>query len=159
MTKEQIQEYTLRISQANHSGLILVLTDICITYINDSIKCYADSDAIGYKSNIDQALKAQNELIDCFNPADTLGREVVVLLRYIYGRLVSSQVKSRPVDLEATVDMLGRLKVSFEKLHEIDDEGPVMKNTHQVYAGLTYGKGSLNESVAGADVASRGYFA
>ena len=31
-----------------------------------------------------------------------------------------------------------------------------MKNTHQVYAGLTYGKGTLSESTMG-DTYNRGY--
>ena len=32
-----------------------------------------------------------------------------------------------------------------------------MRNVHQVYAGLTYGKGTLNESIQGVDYGTRGY--
>ena len=52
--------------------------------------------------------------------------------------------------------MLDNLRVGFEKLHSIDTSEPVMKNTHQVYAGLTYGKGTLNESMLG-DTYNRGF--
>lgn len=37
MTQEQKQEFTRRISQENHTGLILVLCDIFHTYGNDAI--------------------------------------------------------------------------------------------------------------------------
>ena len=56
-------------------------------------------------------------------------------------------------------NMMDNLRTGFEKLHEIDDEGPVMQNAHQVYAGLTYGKGTLNESLEGADYSKRGFLA
>ena len=45
----------------------------------------------------------------------------------------------------------------FVHLHELDNEGAVMQNVHQVYAGLTYGKGTLNESIQGVNYEKRGY--
>lgn len=159
MTKEQIREYTVRTTSANHSGLILVLTDISTTYINDSIVCYDDFNMAGFKRNVELAKKAVNELIDCFNLSNKQAREVVSLLRYIYGSLVASSIKQELYNMDQCVSILDRLRVSFEKLQEIDQEEPVMKNTHQVYAGLTYGKGTLNESVEGVDITRRGFYA
>ena len=40
MTQEQKQEFTRRISQENHSGLILVLCDIFHTYGVDAMAAY-----------------------------------------------------------------------------------------------------------------------
>ena len=40
MTQEQKQEFTRRISQENHSGLILVLCDIFHTYGMDAMAAY-----------------------------------------------------------------------------------------------------------------------
>ena len=34
---------------------------------------------------------------------------------------------------------------SFEQVAKQDTSGAVMANTQQIYAGLTYGKGTLNE--------------
>lgn len=158
MTKEQIKEFTFRTSQANHSGLILVLTDIVNTYINDSIACYNQNDKDGYMSNLELSLKALNELISCFAPSNPQAREVINLLRYVYGRLVAGRAKRKPCDFSVCLSMLAKLRVAFERLHELDDEGPVMKNTHQVYAGLTYGKGTLNESVESTNSDKRGFW-
>ena len=49
---------------------------------------------------------------------------------------------------EKTIKLLDSLKESFEKLAAQDDSGPAMSNTQSVYAGLTYGKGTLNESTS-----------
>jgi flagellar protein FliS len=159
MTRDQIRDFTLKISQANQSGLILILTDMCRIYMDDCVLCFNDGDTQGFKRNLELSLKGVNELIACFNPANKQAREVISLLRYIYGRLASSQVKRRPVDMEQCVSILGRLRVGFEKLHELDDEGPVMRNTHQVYAGLTYSRGTLNEEVQSLSGERRGFFA
>lgn len=154
MTKEQIQEFTRRATQENHSGLILVLCDMDRVYISDALNA---DDTDEYMRNVELAKRTHNELMDCFNPMDAQGRKVLTVLRYIYGRLVASGVKRKPQELDVCLDMLDTLQVAFVHLHEIDPEGPVMKNAHQVYAGLTYGKGVLNESTMGADYGSRGF--
>ena len=96
--------------------------------------------------------------MSCINPRDELGKKVLVIFRFIYDKLVSSEVKRKPDDLDRCKGMLDNLRVGFEKLHSIDDEEPVMKNAHQVYAGLTYGKGTLSESTLG-DTYNRGFMA
>lgn len=156
MTKEQIQEFTLKITQENHSGLILVLCDMEKVYIQDAIACYP-GDRDGYMKNMEMAKRCMNELISCFNRRDGLAARVISILRFIYGKLVNSAVKGQPDDLDRCLEMIDNLRVGFVRLHELDTEGPVMKNTHQVYAGLTYGRGSLNESVQGVDYSSRGF--
>lgn len=156
MTKEQIKEFTLRTTNSNHSGLILVLFDVVNVYISDSISAYNAGDADGYLKSIRLAKKAHNELMSSINPGDALGKKVLAIFRFIYGKLASSEAKRQPVDLDRCLGMLDNLKVGFEKLHSIDTEGPVMKNTHQVYAGLTYGKGTLSESTMG-DTYNRGF--
>ena len=47
---------------------------------------------------------------------------------------------------------------AFEQLAEQDKSKPLMGNTQKVIAGITYGKGTLNESLMG-NQASRGFWA
>ncbi|MBR4515516.1 MAG: hypothetical protein IKO61_11595 [Lachnospiraceae bacterium] len=157
MTKEQIQEFTLRTTQENHSGLILVLTDIVRVYMSEALSFYKEGNADEYFRSVELCKRALNELIDCFNPGDLLAYRVVSILRFIYDKLVMSAVRGVPQELDRCASMLDNLRIGFVKLHEIDTDGPVMKNTHQVYAGLTYGKGYLNESVG--DTSKRGFTA
>ena len=137
MTQEQKQEFTRRISQENHSGLILVLCDIFHTYGMDAMAAYEAENMTTYLQTIGQARRAMQELIECFSKEDPLGR--------------------KPDELDRCVQMVDDLRVGFVHLHELDNEGAVMQNVHQVYAGLTYGKGTLNESIQGVNYEKRGY--
>ena len=157
MTQEQKQEFTRRISQENHSGLILVLCDIFHTYGNDAIAAYEADDMIAYLQTIGQARRTMQELIDCFSKEDALGRNVIDIFRFIYGKLVRSEVHREPDELDRCIHIVDNLRVGFVHLHELDNEGAVMQNVHQVYAGLTYGKGTLNESIQGVNYENRGY--
>ncbi len=156
MTREQIKEFTLRTTSSNHSGLILVLFDVVKVYVSDALEGYKNSDMDLYYTNIKLAKKAHNELMSCINPRDELGKQVLSIFRFIYGCMISSELKRKPCELDRCLLMLDNLRVGFEHLHQLDDEEPVMKNTHQVYAGLTYGKGVLNESIEGNHM-SRGF--
>lgn len=157
MTQEQKQEFTRRISQENHSGLILVLCDIFHTYGRDAIAAHEADDRTAYLQNIELTRRTVQELIGCFSKEDALGRNVIAILRFVYGKLVRSEVRRQPDELDRCVRMVDDLRVGFVHLHELDNEGAVMQNVHQVYAGLTYGKGMLNESVQGVDYGTRGY--
>ena len=75
----------------------------------------------------------------------------------LHGKLVRSEVRRQPDELDRCVQMVDDLRVGFVHLHELDNEGAVMQNVHQVYAGLTYGKGTLNESIQGVNYEKRGY--
>lgn len=157
MTREMIQEFTRRISQENESGLILVLCDILHVYGEEALLSYKQGCEAEYLQNVERMRRALQELISCFSMTDKLGRNVVAILRFIYEKLVRSSVRRKPDELDRCIRMIDNLRVGFVHLHDIDMEGPVMQNTHQVYAGLTYGKGTLNESVQGVDYKNRGY--
>lgn len=157
MTKEQIREFTLRTCQSNHSGLILVLFDVEKIYLHDAVAAYNAGDVDGYTKNIDMVRRTHNELMSAVNPSDLQGRRILSILRFIYDKLVLSSIRKQPQQLDRCQKMMDNLRKCFVQLHELDEEGPVMQNTHQVYAGLTYGRGVLNESVEGMNYGSRGF--
>ncbi len=157
MTKEQIKEFTFRTTQANHSGLILIMFDVEHVYLSDAIVAYDKGVVEEYLKNIELARKVLNELIASLDLRNSLSKRVVAILRFIYKKLVTSILKKEPQELDRCMNMLDNLRDGFVALHEKDDEGPIMKNTHQVYAGLTYGKGTLNESIEGMNYSTRGF--
>ena len=97
------------------------------------------------------------ELIGCFSQDNVCGRNVIAIFRFIYGKLVRSQIRREPDELDRCLQMMKKLRTGFVHLHEMDPEDAVMQNVHQVYAGLTYGKGTLNESIQGVNYETRGY--
>ena len=79
------------------------------------------------------------------------------LYRYVNEQLVKSITRKKDVGLASCERVLQGLKESFEEIAKQDTSGPVMENSQQVYAGLTYGKGSLNEVAIDPGTLGRGF--
>ena len=62
-------------------------------------------------------------------------------------------------NLNAIIRIRQKLKDSFQEEAKEDLSGAVMENTQSVYAGLTYGKNSLNEVLMNDHEGSRGFMA
>lgn len=67
----------------------------------------------------------------------------------------ASQTETRTV--KSCNGIFEALLPSFKEVAKQDDSEAVMKNVQTIYAGLTYGRGTLNETIdSGAD-ANRGF--
>lgn len=66
-------------------------------------------------------------------------------IRYVNEQLIATLVQRRPIHLDAACEVIRGLMESFEQVAKEDHSGPVMEHSQQLYAGLTYGKGTLNE--------------
>ena len=79
------------------------------------------------------------------------------LYRYVYEQLIFSVIRRKMVHADTVREVMTKLKNAFVEVAKQDDSGPVMQNTQQIYAGLTYGKGSLNEVLLSGNESNRGY--
>ena len=155
MTREQIQEYTLKITRANRSELIVIVYELAIQYIDTAVLAYDANDFDGFSRNLKYSGKCVSDLLEAldfnYEPAFPLMRIYV---------FISKQLSLAPIkkDKDMVVDVrdiLIKLKKSFEDIASQDDSKALMSNTQDVYAGLTYGRNSLNESLNGS--ANRGF--
>lgn len=155
MTKEQIQDYTLRITQANRSELIVIVYDLAINYLDSAIKAYDSGNNEAFSANSRYANKCIGDLLEAldfnYEPAYPLMRIYV----FISKQISLAPIKKDKKPLEDSVRMLKKLRKSFEDIAAQDDSEPLMSNTQEVYAGLTYGRGNLNENVN--SVPNRGF--
>ena len=144
MNKEKKQEFTLRISKANKTELVVILYDMTLTYLQDSLEELDNNQAELFKWNIDRAKECLDELLNSlhteYEPAGTLKA-----LYFFYKReLSTAAVMQEKEKVFPVMKMIRELKESYEKIASQDTSAPVMENAQTVYAGLTYGKNSLN---------------
>ena len=155
MTKEQKQEYTLRITRANRSQLIVIVYELALSYLDTAIKAFDEDDQEIFKSNASYAGKCVGDLLEAldfnYEPSYPLMRIYV----FISKEISLAPIKKDKEGLVVARRLLAKLKKSFDDIAKEDDSAPLMSNTQEVYAGLTYGKGSLNESVESAS--NRGF--
>mgnify|MGYP002520451285 CR=1 FL=1 len=100
MTAEEKNEFTLRISQANHSQLLLINYDIVIKCIEDAKEEFEKGNLQEFLNNVRQAQKFHQELIHSLNVVDTVGLEVMQLYLYVNKILVTAVFKKEMKELD-----------------------------------------------------------
>ncbi len=155
MQREKIQEFTRRISQDNRSSLIVTMYDIMLTYLEEAKAALEAEDVDGFKVALRHADRVLIQLQDSLNfkysPADTLD----ALYVYCREELALAMAKQDSIGIGHAQTVLGNLREGFFEAAAKDKSEPLMHNTEQVYAGITYGKNNLNESFQSE--ASRGF--
>lgn len=154
MNKETVLEYTRKISQANRTGIIVIIYDLADVYLEDAKEAHEAGDWDAYTEACHQAKKCLNHLLDALD--DSYKLSALLTQFYIYQNKEISMACARR-DLERLMVVRHQLKEvgeSFRTLAEQDESQSVMQNSQAVYAGLTYGRGQLNESY---DSTGRGF--
>ena len=146
MTGEEKKNFSLRVSQASKTELIVIMYEIAVKYIEDAIKCEEEKEYTGYRDNLSMARRTVNSLMSSLDMSYEISHELRNIYVYMNNELVKANAKRDASVLPRLMEMLGTLREAFKEVAKEDTSGPVMANTEKVYAGLTYSKGSLNES-------------
>ena len=156
MTKDRIQEYTLKITNASATGIIVILYDLAIEYIGDAKACFDAQDHEGAKVQCANAGRVLGDLIASLDFTYEISFPLFRIYEYVSKEVSMAVIRNDGSVFPDLIRLMTSLKDSFEKIAQQDESGPVMKNAQSVYAGLTYGKGTLNESTSSPS-GNRGY--
>ncbi len=157
MDSEKKQEFTRRISQANTTELVVVIYDITLTYVEDAKQAMEAGDKQELRSLLVKIRRCLNELIASLHYDYSPAGEMLMLYNYCSRRLTAVQTAQDADALPEIASILKRLRDAYDQVASTNASGPVMSNSESVYAGLTYGRGSLNEDVIGGS--NRGFLA
>jgi flagellar protein FliS len=152
MTKEVKQQFTLRISRANPTELVVILYEMAEQFLKEAKEAFAEDKMVEYKESIRKVRGCINELIQSlhleYEPAPKLLRLYLFCIR----RLAFAETRKEPLVLDEISLVLGKLKEAYAQIAPTNPSAPVMSNTQSVISGLTYGKGaSLAEDMTGQD--------
>ena len=156
MKKAQIVDFTRRISQANRSGLVVVMYDIFFTYLDDARAAYDAADWDAYKEALRRAQRAIDELISALNFSYDMAKNLYSIYVFCRDSIAKSLYKRDLADAEDACRLMKKLYDGFLHAAGQDHSEPLMKNTQQVYAGYTYGRDNLVETCQDSD-SSRGF--
>ncbi len=159
MDKEKQKDYTRRVSQANRTELVVITYDIILDYIRDALESCENGDVSAFRTQTKQAQRFLSELITSLDFKYSLSKNLFQLYTYVQRILIASEMSGKDRGLEAAGNVIFRLRQSFDSISLQDDSGSVMENTQTIYAGLTYGRDSLNETDINASGAKRGFLA
>lgn len=143
MTKEEIKIFSRRITQSSRSELVVITYEIIENYIERAIEVQDDKEDFVF--NMKKAKQFLNNVSSALDFSYDISKQLMSLYMYMDRCLISSIVKQTPVEIDTVLSILTKLKSSFVEVSKFDKSGTVMQGGEQVYAGLTYGKGVLNE--------------
>lgn len=149
MTKDTIQKYTRRISSANKSEIIVCVYEIGEIYMEDAIESHQNNDMDGFIMNCNKAVRCINDLLDALDYSYELAFPLMRIYQFMIKELSLAGPKNDCVTVKKIQALFTKMKISFEEIAKSDSSEAMMSNTQSVYAGLTYGKNSLNESLSG----------
>ncbi len=156
MTADQKKEFTRKISQANSSELIVILYDIALVYVKESIRLLEEDNIQDAKIQVDFAKRCIEEMIANLH----FEYDLATVLHRIYLSMKKSLregiLEKKKEPLISVRDNLISLRDAYAQIVIQDKSAPVMGHAQTVVAGLTYGKHSLNESLA-QESSSRGF--
>ena len=157
MQKEAVQAFTARITQASKSELIVILYEMILTEIKEAEEAFERKDMEAFDKELKQAQKYLGELMAALDYRYKLAYDLASLYQYINERIINAMIRKKPDSLKSAVSVLQKLLIGFEGVSREDTSGPMMRNTQQLYAGLTYGKGTLNETYIDPNDGNRGF--
>lgn len=157
MTREDKQQFTLRISQANPTELTVILYEMLLCYLEDSKEALVRQEEQALHGAAQKARSCLNELLNSLHMEYAPASELHKLYMFCIRRLALGEYRK-------DADILGEIERVIRPLHDAyqsiahkNTAGAVMNNSQTVYAGLTYGRGALTENMADQG-ANRGMF-
>lgn len=157
MNQEQKKEYTARVAQANRSELVVIIYELFLLAMEEAEEKFKGGDLEEGCSCIKRAQGFLQELMGSLDRRYELAEELMRLYRYVYEQLIFSNIRRKMVNMNTVVEVMTKLKDAFVQVAKEDQSEAVMQNSQQVYAGLTYGKSSLNEVLLTGNESNRGF--
>ena len=154
MNKELVKEYQTRIVNANRKELLIINYEMLMAEIEEAIEALEIEEAFRFEKAMHMAQKLLRELSDGLNFEYEISKGLMSLYIYMNKLFVDAQIHDRIEPLQEAMKVINILLEGWNQA-EMEDEGPVIGNGQKVYAGLTYGKANLNESVD--SIPNRGY--
>lgn len=157
MENELKKDFTRRLSQCNSGEMIVIIYDIFFAYADDIRQAHCKGDHDGQKDAIRNAQSVLDELIGSLNFSYPISHNLYKLYMFCKNELSRAMYENRLDGVQEAENIMHRLYTSFVEVAKQDKSAPLMKNTQQVYAGMTYARGAVNEDYMDVD-SHRGFF-
>lgn len=148
MTNEMKQQFTLKITRANKSQLVVILYEMLLTYLDEAQEAHEKDDKKGFRDGIRKARGCLRELMASLHYEYDLAIHLLQLYLYADKELTRADIHNRTEELSHVKMIMSKLHEAYESISSDDTSAPIMANTQTVYAGLTYGRGDLTENLA-----------
>ena len=146
MTNEMKQVFTRRLSQCNRAEMIVITYDIFFEYLKNAREMLEDNRMEEFKEDIRKCQKTIGRLEETLNYKYDLSKQLEKLYAYVKIKLSQAMYSRKIENLDECKKVMIPLYNAFGQVAKQDTSNPIMTNTQRIYAGMTYGRGILNEN-------------
>lgn len=148
MNATLMKEFQTRIVTASANDLVLINYEMLMAELEDAI-CFHDmGDEKGFEKALKRATRLLRELSDNLDFQYEISRDLMSLYIFVNKKFIEASMNMTVQPLQSAADVLGTLLLGWQEANkQAIKTAPLVQNSQQVYAGLTYGKGQLNETV------------
>lgn len=157
--REKQKAFARRIAEAGRTGLLVITYDILLEEIDEAAAFAEKNDTDSFRRELKSAEKYLAELMRTLDYRYAPAIRLLSLYEYVQRIFIKCDVRGESEGLHDAREVIAGLREAYAKIEPADTEGPVMSNTQAVYAGLTYSRGSLNETQIDPANAGRGFYA
>ncbi len=158
MTKENKQIFTRRITQANRTQLVVIVYEMLLVYLEDAVKAYEAEDKQEFVRNLKLARECIGQMRTSLNFQYELSKNLFAIYCFADRELANDIFANKTDNLDVLKMIFTKLHDAYHTISKEDKSEPLMDNIQDVYAGLTYGRTDVSESIVNYD-AKRGYMA
>lgn len=146
--KDEIRlNFQRRLSQCNKGEMIVIMYDILFAYMDEAKEEHRSGNYTGYKEAIKQGQKTLDMLMNALDFHYDISKELYRLYVTSKNLLAKAIYQNRTDGIDEAEEIMRRLYVGFCEAAKSDNSAPLMQNVQKVYAGMTYGRSSLNENL------------
>ena len=157
MEKSKLQEFAARVTQANRSELVVVIYEAVLASIAEGKRCLAEEQIEEARLEISRARSLITELMGSLDMQYGISHYLRQLYIFAFHELCHGIAMRQPELFDHASDIFEKLLPSFQEVAKQDDSEAVMQNVQTIYAGLTYGRGTLNETIGVEVDTNRGF--
>lgn len=157
MDKDTLNAYATRVSQANRSELVVIMYEIFLDSVKEGKKYLSLNQMEDCRREIGRARGILTELLGSLDFSYEISYYLRRLYVFAYRELCQGIALREEARLDHASDVINKLLPSFRQVAQQDSSESIVQGTETIYAGLTYGRNSLNESVGIDLAASRGF--
>jgi len=141
-----ISDYVARIGNSNPVGLVSITYELILNHVDDAISNCHDENK--FKRHVEHSMGLLGTLIDALDFKYELSRTLFPLYIYINKLLINAKLTGKTGSLEDVRRILHPLYMGWQELAESESETePSLDKSQKIFAGLTYGRGELNEYI------------
>lgn len=157
MRKELLQEFATRVTQANRSELVVVIYEAILASIKEGKEYLSEGQIEEARTEIARARGMITELMRSLDLQYEVSHYLRQLYIFAYHELCHGIAHRNPELFDHASDIFEKLLPSFQEVAKQDDSDAVIQNAQTIYAGLTYGRGTLNETLGVGIDTNRGF--